>query len=84
MDLWWLWRLFGLQLLVLEGRLLGEGAARPGRRRSYCGHRLFLLLLLVVGGGGRVDGSLVAGVRRACRWTVQYQEVRIYTEMLLD
>lgn len=62
-DLRWLGRLFGPQLLVLEGRLLGEGVSRPGRRGRRRCHRLLLLLLLlllVVGGGGRVDRRLVA------------------------
>lgn len=72
MDLWWLGRLLGPQLLVLEGRLLGEGVARPGRRGRCCRHRLLLLLLLlllVVAGGGRVDRRLIARVRGSCRGT---------------
>lgn len=61
--------LFGSQLLVLEGRLLGECVSRPGRRRCHGSHRLLLLLLLllVVAGGGRVNRRLVTRVRGT--WT---------------
>lgn len=50
-DLGGLGWLFGLQLLVLEGRLLGEGVACPGGsccRRRHCLLLLLLLLLLLV------------------------------------
>ena len=65
-DLGRLGRLLGLQLLVLEGHLFGEGAACPGGRGCGSRHRLLLLLLLllllVVGRGSRVDSGLVARV----------------------
>ena len=65
-DLGGLRGLLGLELLVLEGGLLGEGAAGPCRGRCCGCHGLLLLLLLVVRGGSGVHRRLVARVRRSC------------------